>query len=240
MGEWGKMKPIIGITTDVGNELRNELNYAYVDAIVRAGGVPVVIPIGTHQFADHYAQLIDGLLLTGGNDIDPLLFKEEPLEGLGEVNPLRDEVELALFQEVYGLSKPILGICRGLQIMNVALGGTIFQDIYRQSDGQLLQHRQKAPKSHRSHYVNISDGSLLSTIAQSNKIVVNSFHHQSIKEPGSSLTVVGVASDGIIESLEGKENSFLLGVQWHPEVLAAAGDETSLRMFEYFIQACNS
>lgn len=233
------MKPLIGLTADVGGELRNELNYTYIDAIVRAGGIPVIIPVGTHQLVDHYAQLIDGLLLTGGNDINPMLFNEEPLVGLGEVHPLRDAVELALFKKLYALKKPMLGICRGLQIMNVALGGTIYQDMYHQINGQLLQHRQKAPKCHCSHYVKLSEGSFLSSIAQSNQIVVNSFHHQSIKEPSSSLTVVGVASDGIIEAVEGKEDCFLLGVQWHPEMLAAAGDEMSIRLFNHFIQSCH-
>ncbi|CAM3162735.1 gamma-glutamyl-gamma-aminobutyrate hydrolase family protein [Filibacter tadaridae] len=232
------MKPVIGVTTDITRDGKHELEKEYVQAIIRAGGLPVVIPIGVDEDADQLLAMLDGLLFTGGNDINPMLFDEEPRVGLGEVSPGRDSCELELARRLLKTDKPILGICRGIQILNVAGGGNLYQDIYKQLDKPVLQHQQKAPGDHASHFVDVENGSLLESIAGNHRIKVNSYHHQSIKDVTYPFIVTGIATDGIIESIESNEHRFVLGVQWHPEKLAVKGDTVSQRIFERFIKAC--
>ena len=232
------MKPVIGITTDVQQDGENILKNTYVQAVIRAGGLPMIIPVGLEQDVDQLIEMFDGLLLSGGNDINPMLFNEEPHEYLGVVSPSRDSSELELARRMLKTGKPILGICRGLQVLNVAVGGTLYQDLYKQNDSPILQHIQKAPNTHCSHYVQLDKGSLLESIAGSERIQVNSYHHQSLKEVPSDFKVTAVASDGIVEAIESTDEQFVLGVQWHPEALSAAGDAVSLRIFERFISEC--
>ncbi|WP_318616267.1 gamma-glutamyl-gamma-aminobutyrate hydrolase family protein [Sporosarcina sp. YIM B06819] len=232
------MKPIIGITPDVEQDDNHFLRNDYVQAIIRAGGLPFVIPIGHAADIAQIVGIMDGLLLTGGNDINPILFNEEPHTHLGEVSPSRDLFELELARQMLVGDKPILGICRGLQVLNVAVGGTLYQDLHQQNEGPMLQHLQKAPNAHPSHFVQLEKGSLLAEIAGSERIQVNSFHHQSVKDVPAVFNVTGVASDGIIESIESVTHQFVLGVQWHPERLAMTGDTVSLRIFERFLSAC--
>ncbi|MEK4713954.1 gamma-glutamyl-gamma-aminobutyrate hydrolase family protein [Sporosarcina sp. FSL K6-5500] len=232
------MKPVIGITTDVQQDGENILKNTYVQAVIRAGGLPMIVPVGLEQDVEQLIEMFDGLLLSGGNDINPMLFNEEPHEYLGVVSPSRDSSELELARRMLKTGKPILGICRGLQVLNVAVGGTLYQDLYKQNDSPILQHIQKAPNTHCSHYVQLDKGSLLESIAGSERIQVNSYHHQSLKEVPSDFKVTGVASDGIVEAIESTDEQFVLGVQWHPEALSAAGDAVSLRIFERFISEC--
>ena len=235
------MKPVIGITTDLETNDRRVLNNTYVNAVIRAGGLPIILPVGIEKDAKRFAGMLDGLLLTGGEDIDPMIFEEEPHANLGKVDPMRDTVELNLTKEFLALNKPILGLCRGLQMINVALGGNMYQDIYgqkTQKTGILLQHAQKAPTSHPSHFVQVEKGSLLESIAKMSEIKVNSFHHQAVKKVPKPLQVSGVASDGIIEAIESTAHAFVLGVQWHPEALAQNKDAVSLRLFDAFVEKC--
>ncbi|MBO0603103.1 gamma-glutamyl-gamma-aminobutyrate hydrolase family protein [Sporosarcina sp. E16_3] len=232
------MKPIIGITTDFEEDGRNILKNTYVQAVIRAGGLPMIIPVGLEEDVDQLVEMLDGLLLSGGNDINPMLFNEEPHAHLGEVSPSRDSSELELARQMLKTGKPILGICRGLQVLNVAVGGTLYQDLHKQNDGPILQHIQKAPNTHSSHYVQVEKGSLLESIAGSERIQVNSYHHQSLKDVPSFFKVTGVASDGIVEAIESTDEQFVFGVQWHPEALSEKGDAVSLRIFERFISAC--
>lgn len=232
------MKPVIGITTDVEKNDKHVLNNTYVKAVIRAGGLPIILPVGAEEDVKQFAGLIDGLLLTGGGDIDPTIFGEEPHLRLGDVDPARDAVELDLFKEVLALNKPILGVCRGLQIMNIALGGNMYQDIYAQKEGDLLQHIQKAPNSHGSHFVQVEKESLLESITKTSQIKVNSYHHQAVKDVPKPLIISGVASDGVIEAIESTAHTFVLGVQWHPEALAQKEDAVSLRIFDAFIEKC--
>lgn len=233
------MKPIIGITTDIGKENRHVLNHNYVKAVIQAGGLPVILPVGIEEDVKQLSKTLDGLLLTGGGDIDPTLFDEEPHKHLGDVSPKRDSIEIELAKEMLSLNKPVLGICRGLQVLNIALGGNMFQDIYSQNTSTLLQHVQKAPRIHQSHFVQVKEGSLLQSIAESDQIKVNSFHHQAVKDVPNPLIISGTASDGIIEAIESEDHAFVLGVQWHPEALAETGDQVSLRIFEKFIGKTN-
>jgi len=232
------MKPVIGITTDVRQDGENILKNTYVQAVMRAGGLPMIVPVGLEEDVEQLIEMFDGLLLSGGNDINPMLFNEEPHEYLGVVSPSRDSSELELARRMLKTGKPILGICRGIQVLNVAVGGTLYQDLYKQNDSPILQHIQKAPNTHCSHYVQLDKGSLLESIAGSERIQVNSYHHQSLKEVPSVFKVTAVASDGIVEAIESTDEQFVLGVQWHPEALSVAGDAVSLRIFERFISEC--
>ncbi|WP_243354410.1 gamma-glutamyl-gamma-aminobutyrate hydrolase family protein [Bacillus litorisediminis] len=232
------MKPVIGITSHVELDCKHTLNHDYIQAVLDAGGIPVILPIGIDDDVDQLLERLDGILVTGGGDIDPTLFGEEPHANLGMISPGRDSSELAIIVKALALNKPILAICRGIQILNIAVGGDMFQDIYAQHDQQLLQHSQKASRSHLSHYVNVEKDSLLADIAGQTKFKVNTFHHQAVRHVPKPLTISGTASDGIIEAIESVEHKFVLGLQWHPEPLAANGDEISKKIFKRFIQSC--
>lgn len=235
------MKPIIGITSNIRDEKLLTTGLCNVHSIANAGGVPVVLPnLADCSDVERIANSIDGLLVTGGGDVDPTIFGEEPHPQLGEVCPERDRFEIMMITEVLKLDKPIFGICRGSQMINVAEGGDLFQDIYSQHSNQLLQHRQNAPRSHPSHYVEVVEGSLLHDIAQSARFKVNSYHHQAVRRLPEAFEVCARASDGIVEGFESKKHRFVLGVQWHPENLTRKQDVYSLKLFNAFVKACQN
>ncbi len=231
------MRAIIGVSSNIKEDLLS-VPLSNVRAITQFGGVPIVLPNLEMDGIEEIASTIDGLLLTGGGDIDPTLFGEEPLPGLGNIVPERDRFEVALIQKMLKLNKPILGICRGAQIMSIAMGGDMYQDIYSQRDGSLLQHDQQAPNWHGSHFVEVTEGSLLRKIVGVDKFKVNSYHHQALRNMPEGFIVSGVASDGVIESFESTNHTFVMGVQWHPESLISKNDVNSLAIFEAFINEC--
>ncbi|MDW0116702.1 gamma-glutamyl-gamma-aminobutyrate hydrolase family protein [Sporosarcina thermotolerans] len=231
------MKPIIGITSNV-EHLTHTLQNTYIQAVIAGGGVPLIIPTGVETDVGQITSIIDGLVVSGGGDINPMEFNEEPIQQLGDVTPERDSIELELVRQMLSLDKPILGICRGHQILNVAFGGTIYQDINTQITTPLVQHNQNAKRSHQSHTVNVVKDTLLASITLSEKILVNSFHHQAVKDIPSPLIVSGQASDGVVEAMESTKHHFVLGVQWHPEALLHKGDQVSDRLFKAYINAC--
>ncbi|GIM46283.1 gamma-glutamyl-gamma-aminobutyrate hydrolase [Collibacillus ludicampi] len=191
----------------------------YTSALAKAGVLPLVIPYLYEEDEIHaLAENLDGLVLTGGEDVDPTRFGEEPLPGLGEVSPERDDLEYRLVRAFMERDKPILGICRGMQVLNAALGGTLWQDLSRQKK-RVLQHRQNAPRWHLSHHVFVYEGTRLASILGSSEIKVNSFHHQAVKDVAPGFIVSAVSADGVIEAFESREHRFILGVQWHPENL---------------------
>ncbi|MBP1991071.1 gamma-glutamyl-gamma-aminobutyrate hydrolase family protein [Paenibacillus eucommiae] len=233
------LRPIIGITSNISEERLLTTGLSNIQAIVKGGGVPIVLPnLADESSIEQLAASIDGLLVTGGNDADPALYGEEPHPNLGEVCPERDYFETTLIAKFLEKNKPILGICRGCQMINITAGGELFQDIYAQIDKPLLQHTQKAPRSHPSHFVEVKANSLLYEAVQSTRFKVNSFHHQAVKRIADGFEVSALASDGIIEGYESKLHRFVLAVQWHPENLAQKDDEFSLKLFRRFIQAC--
>jgi len=233
------MKPIIGVTSF--QELNGSNYMISIDdehAILRAGGMPVMLPtLENESDIEEVAQSIDGLYLTGGYDIDPTLFGEEPHPKLGVIIPSRDHFELKIIRKLLELDKPILGVCRGAQVLNIAVGGDMYQDIGAQVDHELLQHKQLAPKTHGSHFIDVPKGTLLNRITGLERFKVNSRHHQANRNVPSPLRVSGIASDGIIEAIESEAHSFVIAVQWHPESMAVGGDEPSLKMFEAFVEA---
>nr|WP_280922975.1 gamma-glutamyl-gamma-aminobutyrate hydrolase family protein [Virgibacillus litoralis] len=210
-----------------------------VEAIIQAGGMPVMLPYLSDECdVEQVANKIDGLYATGGYDIDPTLFGEEPHPQLGTIIPARDQFEISVMKKLLKMGKPILGVCRGCQTLNIAAGGDMYQDIYSQINGDLLQHTQKAPMDHGSHFVYVSKNSLLSRLTGMDHFRINSWHHQANRKIPSTFQVSGTASDGIIEAIESKQHSFVLGLQWHPEAKVKSGDVTSLRIYQSFIEAC--
>ena len=230
--------PLIGITGNFG-EKGCELAQGYYLSVLKAGGTPIVIP--PHN--DEKALLtllddLDGILFSGGGDINPLLLGEEPLPQLHSVCPQRDEGELFLAREAFRCQIPMLGICRGIQVMAAALGGKVYQDIYVQrttDNGQqtTIKHSQEMPREFASHSVRIEEGSLLRDIFGKDMLVVNSVHHQAVSEAGPHLHVSAVSPDGIIEAVESNEHKAVLGVQWHPECFILGGDETMMPIFRW-------
>jgi putative glutamine amidotransferase len=234
------MKPLIGITSSMEtDETQYMVNQDNIMGIIRAGGIPVMLPyLLLDEDVAQIANQLDGLYATGGYDIDPTLFGEEPHPNLGTIIPARDTFEIALMKQLLVMDKPILGVCRGCQILNIAAGGDMYQDIYAQMDCDLLQHSQKAPAGHASHYVDVVKGSLLYKLSGKDRLKVNSRHHQANRKVSDSFQISGTASDRVIEAVESKIHGFALGLQWHPENLVVENDDTSLLIFKGFIESC--
>lgn len=232
------MKPIIGVTTDVNDAGTQTLGSSYIEAIVRAGGVPFIVPTGIDEDVQRVASVLDGLVLTGGEDVDPVHFGEDPHPQLGKVTPERDSAELLLARQMLNANKPILGICRGMQLLNVVFGGGVYQDMTAQYEKPLVQHKQLSKRRYAAHDVKVEPKTKLQAIAGKDLIRVNSFHHQAVKDVARPLIASAAANDGIIEAVESTEHTFVIGLQWHPEELAKNGDAMSLRVFESFVNAC--
>ncbi len=236
--------PIIGISATLlmiesgclmGRE-RSAVGYDYIRAIQQAGGVPVVLPIvNEHHLIQQQIEIIDGLLLSGGYDVSPLCYGEDPKPGLEAICPERDIYEIELVQSAQRSNKPIFGICRGLQLLNVALGGTLYQDI-NLSIPSALQHQSKAKPDEATHAITISSQSLLHSIMNETKVLTNSFHHQAIKDLAPDLVVNAQSSDGVIEGVESPGPDFILGVQWHPELMIEK-HSNMLKIFQAFLEA---
>ena len=221
-----KPRPLIGISANTA-DIDLTLRRVYCDQIVRAGGVPVVLPpVDDAEVLINMLEGIDGLVLTGGADYNPLWYGEQPEKELHTINSTRDLPELLLTRLAFNRQIPILGICRGVQTMAIALGGNLVQDLKTP-----LKHSQDAPRSEATHSVTIAEGSTLYGL-YGQETFVNSFHHQAVKDCGSHLHVVATAPDGVIEAVESTEQKALMGVQWHPEWM---GDE-GLKLFEWLTQ----
>lgn len=217
-------KPVIGITGNY-EDGKCTLAHTYYKAILQAGGLPLILPpfriATTQQTADltEWLESLDGILFSGGGDINPLLLGEEPIRQLHSVNPERDEQELLLARLAADRQIPMLGICKGIQIITAALGGENYQDIYTQRNESLLKHMQDMPREDCSHTVHIKPGSQLGHIYDTEELEVNSFHHQAVKTPPPGMKATAWATDGVIEAIESTEYKSILGVQWHPECL---------------------
>ena len=218
----------------------NILNASYVEAIIQAGGAPFLIPLEAgDQVLRALFERADGILLTGGGDIHPRFFGQTSHPSLSDVQPTRDELELTLARWSLEEGKPLLGICRGIQVMNVAAGGSLYQDIASQCPGagQHDYYRDDSPRDFLAHQVRVEPDSRLARSLGADRLSVNSFHHQALKEVPPLYRVVARAPDGVIEGIEAPDHPFALGVQWHPEELIA-GQETARRLFLSFVRAC--
>jgi putative glutamine amidotransferase len=235
-------QPLIGITGGLVDSSAGvpvcQLGQAYVTAVQRAGGIPLVIPVGIEgsALATQLSRL-DGVLLSGGGDIDPLLFNGAPHPKVYGISPERDAMEIALVKMALEMEKPLLAICRGIQVLNVALGGGLYTHIQDQVEHSLKHDWfPKFPRDKLAHTVSLTCESQLDQIYDADEIRVNSLHHQGISRVGEGLTATAFAPDGLVEGLEVKGSSFALGVQWHPECLP--DDPGSQQLFRAFIQAC--
>ncbi|NLW08833.1 MAG: gamma-glutamyl-gamma-aminobutyrate hydrolase family protein [Firmicutes bacterium] len=227
------MRPVIGITcrrvTGAGTGVPEyRLAAAYITAVEEAGGIPLLLPaLAVRERLP--AAACHGLLFSGGGDPDPQLYGEEELFPLDSVDRHRDAWEIFLVREALRHAIPVFGICRGLQITNVALGGSLYQDLPAQLR---VSHRQEAPAEKVSHRVWVEEGTLLARIIKRKRIWTNSLHHQAVKEPAPGLIVAARSGDGVVEALEAQDGPFLLAVQWHPERLKSPG---ARRLFKAFI-----
>jgi len=225
--------PRIGISANRKDGL-SCIAETYVRSVVEAGGAPVLIPVITDIKAlSVIVADLDGLILSGGGDINPLYLSEEPVPQLQDVDTFRDEYDLILLRLATNRQIPIMGICRGHQILNVAFGGGVYQDIHSQSNHPLLKHSQTQSRELPSHTVRLEQiQSRLRSLLKEDTIYVNSFHHQAIKEPATEFIATAIAPDGINEAMEHPEKD-IFSVQWHPEAMAPEGDKTMQLLFQY-------
>lgn len=233
-------RPIIGITLDSeepGGYSKlpwYALRKNYADSVAAAGGVPVMLP---HEpdLAEHYLELIDGLLVTGGAfDVDPALFGAESRHATVKLKERRTAFELAILRGAVARDMPVLGICGGQQLLNVVLGGTLIQHIPDEVPG-CLAHEQPNPRTEPGHDVVLTPGTLLHRIAGAERIPVNSAHHQAVRAVGADVVINAVADDGVIEGIELTGKRFCVGVQWHPEYAISPADT---RLMDAFVAAC--
>ncbi|WP_170138780.1 gamma-glutamyl-gamma-aminobutyrate hydrolase family protein [Oceanobacillus chungangensis] len=238
-----KNKPIIGITSTILDiEIKGEVNpsvqtnHQYVKAVNEIGGIPIVLPVINKEIAKEYADICDGIIFASGEDINPSNYNEPPLKELQKTNIARDEMELPLVK--YALEKriPIMGTCRGLGVINVALGGSMKQNI--ETKERLISHNQEISRKLPSHNVTIKEDSHLYQLLGVNSALVNSKHHQAIDVLADSLRIAATAEDGTIEAVEAIDKDlFILGLQFHPEELYSA-DTNMLNLLKFFRKAC--
>lgn len=243
-----RVKFKIGIPTDELIEINpimpnNHPAYAPHDvkeAFIKLGAIPLIIAFPddvskVDQLAQDYVQLIDGLMLPGGPDVDPTFYGEEPHPKIGMTLYQKDRFEIALIKAALAADKPIFGICRGIQIMNVAMGGTLYQDLESQYPELKIQHPQATLGQFATHHVELTAGSKLAKLYGQSTIKVNSRHHQAVKAVGKGLKVTAVAPDGVIEGMESTDTDLFLGVQWHPENMWQQEDPQQLVVFQDFL-----
>lgn len=237
------MRPLIGIPCHPGLRAGTARpiygnNRAYVHAVESAGGVPVLIPLlGDLSGLNSLLPRLDGLLLSGGLDIQPHYYNEEPHAKLGEVEPLMDELEFALARWAIEKDIPTLGICRGLQLMNVAFGGSLYQDLAEEYGTKLFHPNWDAPRNTIIHDVHVEVGSIAEEIFGVRDIAANSLHHQGVKLPGKGVRISGYADDGVVEMIEVPSKRFMVGMQCHPEELYTEHGRWQ-RLFQAFTDAC--
>ena len=235
--------PLVGVTTSITvgqTPERAYVNSAYLHAVQQAGGVPVLLPPQLSKASlERLVRGLDALLLTGGGDVDPATFGEEPHPTLYEVAPARDALETQVTLIALERKTPLLAICRGIQVLNVALGGSLHQDVATEP-GTQIQHSQKEAREQTTHKVTVTPRSRLGRVLGAEDLEVNSFHHQVIKSLGRGLVPVAWAPDKLVEGVELDDDSqFVLGVQWHPEHLVG-NSEPARRLFSALVTAARA
>lgn len=237
------MRPVIGIPCQAdfragSNRPIYGNNRTYVHAVESAGGLPILIPmLSDLQNLEDLLPRLDGILFSGGIDLRPERYGEERLPETDEGDPQLDDFEIAVAHWALQEDIPILGVCRGMQLLNVVLGGTLYQDIANQRADALNHCRRDMQRTALTHAINIEAGSLMEQVLGTNVLWINSLHHQAIKDPGKGVCISGRAEDGIPELMEVPGHRFLLGIQGHPEEIYGQA-EPFARLFEAFVHAC--
>ncbi len=234
-------RPVIGITGNYADQTCT-IAEGYYQSVLKAGGIPVIIPPRYVEEGDDCSDLtgildnIDGIVFSGGGDPNPLLFGEEPVVQLHSITPERDLQELKLVRMAYDRQIPMLGICKGIQMINAALGGTLYQDIHSQKEGGVwVKHSQDEDRRFPSHTVKVENGTLLHKLFGRDTLQVNSFHHQACKDIAPCLRLSAISPDGIIEAIESNEYKSILGVQWHPETFVLRDSDEMMPIFHWLI-----
>lgn len=230
------MKPKIGIIVCGLSENRQFVTNTYIQSVRYAGGLPLIIPlVKSNPVIEDYIRLCDGFLFCGGADITPLLFGQEPVNGIGETNISLDIFQIRFMKRVLETQKPVLAICRGIQVLNVACGGTVYQDLSLKS-GDVLNHMQlSGSRRDISHKITVKPNTLLHGITGS-ILYTNSFHHQALHRLGQGLIASAHTSDRNVEAVEMSDRPFVVGVQWHPEAMFRSSPEMR-ELFRAFIHA---
>ena len=232
------MKPIIGIIPLVDEEKDSLwMLPGYMNGIEKAGGIPIMFPLTSD--ADDIKELltnVQGVLFTGGHDVNPAIYNETPINQTVSFCKERDDMEVEVLKQVLEKDMPLLGICRGIQFVNAYLGGSLYQDIPTQFPTN-LNHHQSPPYDKPVHRVNIKESSSLFGLLNKKSLEVNSYHHQAVKDPSPCLDIMAVAEDGLIEAVEIKDKTFAWALQWHPE-FSFMSDEDSFKIFKEFVRHC--
>ena len=232
--------PIIGISGAHSSNGNTLVSSAYIKSVLRAGGVPVVLPINDNiEVIKKMISSIDALIMTGGEDVDPVKYFEEPLPLLEEIDPERDIFDILLVKLAIESGIPVLGICRGHQVMNVAFGGTLYQDFSSQIKTGVIKHRQEAPFWYGTHQVQLEENSVLAKVLGKTTVMTNSYHHQAVKDVAKGFVITGRTSDGVVETMEMKDNPKVFSVQFHPEGPTAKGLDEFLPVFIYLVTLAN-
>ncbi|OHT16062.1 Protein NtpR [Tritrichomonas foetus] len=231
------MRPLIGILSTF-DETDTKIKRAYADSVLRAGGLPIIIPISYEkEVVIQTIERIDGVILPGGPDVDPSLFNEEPIPQINIFNPILDSFQKNVVDAAISKKIPIFGICRGMQFLNVYFGGSLYQDIKSQcSNSNQIKHQQTGLRYVSTHFINIEKNSLMHKLLGNEKIRVNSLHHQAIKDIASCFKATATSSDGIIEAVEINNDLPIYGVQWHPEEATAHNFDDFLPLFKYLVE----
>ena len=232
-------KPLIGISQGY-SEKKNSVNNTYVNSVLMNGGVPYIIPVTDDvEVLRQITAQLDGIIFTGGEDFAPAYFGQEEHDKLGEVNVTRDTYDLTLFKLAKDRNIPILGICRGLQLINVAMGGTLYQDLPSQKPSD-INHRQDEEGTIATHSVSIVEGSMMHQILGQKEVQVNTFHHQAIEKLAPGLKIVGWANDSVPEMIEAYPSRQIIGTQFHPEIFTANGDALMGKLFKFLVNKADT
>jgi putative glutamine amidotransferase len=234
------IKPVIGLTAASmsGDPLRSAVNVSYVRAISAAGGVPLSIPGGLDDAClDQIVSLMDGILLTGGVDVAPENYGERPAPNLGPIDPVRDRLELGITRRALETELPILGICRGIQVLAVAEGGSLYQDLPSQLGEDVRHEVRELGRQHCCHLVEVLPGTHLAAALGTTRMKVNSLHHQAVKDVPPGLVVSARSPDGVTEGLEVPHHPFAVGVQCHPEEIWDSTGPQFAGLFSAFLEA---
>ena len=231
------MKPLIGIVVCGFMDNRQFVANPYIQSVRYSGGLPLILPlVRSDALLDQYVSLCSGFLFCGGGDITPLLFGQEPQNGNGQTSITVDLFQIRLMKRVLASRKPVLAICRGMQVLSVACGGTIWQDLSL-APGNTINHMQQSPsRSDVSHRIRTERGSLIREYFGP-QFTVNSFHHQAVNTPGSGIHVSARAKDGTVEAIELEKYPFAIGVQWHPECMYRTSPETRTLFREFVFRS---